>query len=71
MRVAAADFEPSQIQDLGDLIPALLEIKAKSKVAMKFHVRFELGDGKTKPSDEVVSEVNSALKDLDDDFRVT
>ena len=31
VRVAAADFEPSQIQDLGDLIPALLEIKAKSQ----------------------------------------
>ena len=46
-------------------------MKAKSKVAMKFRVRLELGDGKTKPSDAVVSEVNSALKDLDDDFRVT
>ena len=66
MRVAEADFEPSQIQDLGDLIPALLEIKAKCKVAMKFHVRLELGDGKTKPSDAVVSEVNAAIKDLDD-----
>ena len=70
VRVAAADFEPSQIQDLGDLIPALLEIKAKSKVAMKFHVRLELGDGKTKPSDQVVAEINSALKDLHQDFRV-
>ena len=56
------DFEPSQIQDLGDLIPALLEIKAKSKVAMKFHVRLELGDGKTKPSDAVVSEVNAVTQ---------
>ena len=70
VRVAAADFEPSQIQDLGDLIPALLEIKAKGKVAMKFHVRLELGDGKTKPSDAVVAEVNAALKDLDDGFRI-
>ncbi len=57
MRVAAADFEPSQIQDLSDLIPALLDIKAKSKIAMKFRVRLELGDGKTKPSDDVVGEV--------------
>jgi len=69
--VAEADFEPSQIQDLGDLIPALLEVKAKCKVAMKFRVRLELGDGKTKPSDQVVGEVNAALEDLDDGFRVT
>jgi len=69
-RVAEADFEPSQIQDLGDLIPALLEVKAKCKVAMKFRVRLELGDGKVKPSDQVVGEVNSALKDLDEGFRV-
>ena len=71
VRVAEADFEPSQIQDLGDLIPALLDIKAKSKVAMNFHVRLELGDGKTKPGDAVVGEVNAVLKDLNDGFRVT
>ena len=70
LRVAEADFEPSQIQDLGDLIPALLEVKARCKVAMKLRVRLELGDGKTKPGDQVVREVNSALKDLDDGFRV-
>jgi hypothetical protein len=70
VRIAAADFEPSQIQDLGDLIPALLEVKAKANVAMKFHVRMEVGDGKTKPSDSVVNEVNALLKDLDDGFRV-
>jgi hypothetical protein len=37
---------------------------------MKFHVRMEVGDGKTKPSDSVVNEVNALLKDLDDGFRV-
>lgn len=71
VRVAAADFEPSQMQDLGDLIPALLEIKAKAKVGMKFHVRLDIGDGTTRPTDEVVSDINSLLKDLGDDFRVS
>jgi hypothetical protein len=70
IRAAEAEFAPSQIQDLADLIPALLEVKAKCKVAMKFRVRLELGDGKSKPSDEVVGEVNSALEELDDGFRV-
>jgi hypothetical protein len=71
IRVAEADFEPSQIQDLGDAIPALLEVKAKCKVALKFRVRLELGDGKTKPSDQVVAEVNAAIEDLYEGFRVT
>jgi len=70
IRSAAADFEPSQMQDLGDLIPVLLEVKAKANVAMKFHVRLELGDGKTKPSDSVVNEVNALLKDMNGGFRV-
>jgi hypothetical protein len=71
VRVAAADFEPSQIQDLGDLIPALLEIKAKAKLGMKFHVRLEVGDGTSRPADDVVNGINNLLKDLGDDFRVS
>ena len=70
VRVAAADFEPSQIQDLGDLIPSLLEVKARSNVGMKFHVRLEVGDGEARPSDEAVNEINDLLKDLGEDFRV-
>ena len=70
IRVAEADFEPSQIQDLGDLIPALLELKAKCKVPMKFRVRLELGDGRTAPSDAVIKEVNALLIDLDEAFQI-
>lgn len=70
VRVAAAEFEPVQIQDLGDVIPALLEVKARENLAMRFHLRLEIGDGTTIPSDEVVSEVNDLLKDLGEEFRV-
>jgi hypothetical protein len=70
VRLAAGDFEPSQIQDLGDLIPALLNIKARAKVGMKFHVRLEIGDGSTPPSDELVNEINGLLKDLGGEFRI-
>ena len=70
VRVAAAEFEPSQMQDLGDLVPALLAVKARAKVGIKFHVRLELGDGTTPPSDDAVNEINSLLKDLGDDFRL-
>ena len=70
VRLAAGDFEPSQIQDLGDLIPALLNIKARAKVGMKFHVRLEIGDGSTPPSDELVNEINGLIKDLGGEFRI-
>lgn len=71
VRVAAADFEPSQIQDLSDLIPALLEIKAKAKIGMKFHVRLEIGDGSTPPGEDVVNDINTLLKELGDEFMVS
>jgi hypothetical protein len=52
------------------MIPALLEIKAKAKVGMTFHVRLELGDGTAPPSDRAVIDVNGLLKDLDEGFQV-
>jgi hypothetical protein len=58
------------MQDLGELIPALLQIKAKADIALKFHVRMEVGDNNTRPSDAVVQELNKALKELGEDFRV-
>jgi hypothetical protein len=58
------------MQDLGDLIPALLEIKARENLSMRFHLRLELGDGAALPNDEVVSEVNEILKDLGGEYRV-
>lgn len=71
VRVAAAELEPSQMQDLGDLIPALLEIKAKANVVIKFYVRIDIGDGTTRPSDEVISDINDLFEELGNDFRVT
>jgi hypothetical protein len=63
-------FEPSLIQDLGDMIPALLDIKAKAKVPMTFRVVLQIGDGTTPATEAAVSEVNRVLKDLDDRFQV-
>jgi len=39
---ANAELEPSQIQDLGDVMPKLLEVKAKSNTPIRFHIRIEL-----------------------------
>jgi hypothetical protein len=70
IRAAAADFEPSQIQDLGELIPELLKVKAKSNIPMKFHVRLEIGDGDTPLSEDVVKKINDLLQELDSSFRI-
>ncbi len=60
--VANADLEPSEIQDLGDIISNLLELKAKANAPIRFHIRIEMGDGKVMPAPEVVKEANSLLK---------
>jgi hypothetical protein len=68
--VAEADFEPSQIQDLGDAVPRLLDIKARTNLSLRFHVRLEIGDGVTAPDPKVVEDVNRALEGLGGSFKV-
>ena len=70
IKTAAKDFEPAQIQDLADLIPKLLSVSAKANVPLRFHVRLEVGDAKTKPTDAAVKDVNTVLKELGDGFEV-
>lgn len=64
--VANADLEPSEIQDLAEIIPSLLELKAKFNTPLKFRVQIELGDGKERPSEESSKEMNKLLKKLKD-----
>jgi hypothetical protein len=68
--VAAADFEPSEIQDLADVVPQLLEFKAKAKLDLRFHVRLEVGDGTQKPSPERAAELNKLLHGIKEEFKV-
>ncbi len=66
---AEAELEPSQIQDLGDIVPKLLEIK-KTGLPMRFRLRIEIGDGKTAPPESVVKEVNTLLRDVKEDLQL-
>jgi hypothetical protein len=68
--VAEADLEPGQIQDLGDIVPKLLEIRAKANSRLRFHVRIEMGDAETQPPDDAVKDVNALLKDVDEDLQL-
>jgi hypothetical protein len=62
--VAGAELEPSEIQELGDIVPKLLKLKAKANAPIRFHVRIEMGDGKTVPSEETAKEANTLLKSV-------
>jgi hypothetical protein len=47
-------------------VPQLLELKARSDVAIRFRVQIEIGDGRVAPPDDVVNEVNKLLAELKD-----
>jgi hypothetical protein len=68
--IANAELEPSEVQDLGDIMPDLLKIRARTNTPIRFHVRVELGDGKTLPSQEAAEEINAILKKVKDEFQV-
>jgi hypothetical protein len=68
--VGVAPFEPAEIQDLGDVVPKLLELKAKSKVPIQFQVRIELGDGTALPPASLAEQLNKILATVKDGFRV-
>jgi hypothetical protein len=68
--IASAQFEPSEIQDLADLIPQLLDFRAKAKIPIRFHVRLEVGDGTQKPSAEAAAELNKLIEGLKEGFSV-
>ena len=71
MLVASAELEPSQIQELGDVMPKLLEVKAKANIAMRFTVRVEVGGGKAALSEEVAKGLNALLNQVKDGFQLS
>ena len=68
--VARSELKPSEIQDLGDIMPQLLEIKNKANIPLSFRVQVEFGDGETQPDDETVHSINLLLGDINDGFQL-
>lgn len=68
--VAQAALEPSEIQDLGDIMPQLLEIKNKSGSPLVFRVQIEFGDGESEPNAESKAAINSQLGSLKEGFQL-
>ena len=67
--VASAYLEPSEIQDLAEVVPKLLDIKAKSKIPIRFKLQLELGDGEKSPSKAVAAEVAKLLTEISENLR--
>lgn len=68
-RVAQRDLEPSEVQDLADLVPQILEIKNKANAPLIFKVRIEFGDGENEPSLDDINQMNALLQEIDEDFK--
>lgn len=67
---AESELEPSEVQDLGDVIPQLLAIKSKSGCPVTFKVRIEVGDADNVPDQATIAEINQILGDLRPGFQL-
>jgi hypothetical protein len=67
---AEAELSPDQVQDLADVLPKLLEIKAKTGVPIRFTVCIEVGDGKTKPPDNATADINTVLGNIAEEYQL-
>lgn len=68
--VARSELTPSEVQDLGDIIPQILEVKNKANVPLTIHVQIEFGDGQTPPNKEAVQELNQLLGNVNEDLKL-
>ena len=70
VRVAAAELEVREMQDLSDALPDLVEVRAKTNVPISFKVQISVGDGKQVPPREAVDAVNEVLERIKAGFRL-
>jgi hypothetical protein len=69
-RIGKSDLEPSEVQDLADVIPQLLELKNKYSTPIQFSIRIECGDGTQIPKPELVEEINKILHQINEDLKI-
>jgi hypothetical protein len=68
--MVSTKLEGSEVQNLGDVVNDLLEIRNKYSTAISFNVRVELGDGKNPPPPEAIQKVNALLKTVKGDMQL-
>ena len=62
--VASGELEPSEIQDLGDLVPELLKIKDSAEAPLVFRIQIEFGDELKVPPPAEIEKINALLGKL-------
>jgi hypothetical protein len=67
---AEAELAPREMQDFGDVVPKLLEIKAKHNFNMRFRLQIEV-EGNPETSVDVKRQLNQVLKSVTNDFEMS
>jgi hypothetical protein len=67
---AQGELTPSEIQDLGDIIPQLLEIKNKANIPLTIRLLLEFGDGETPLDEETIQALNQLLGNVNKDLKL-
>jgi hypothetical protein len=63
----SAALEPSALQDLVDILPAI--VKAAAGVQLRFQLHVSLGDGQPVGSETIIS-INKLLEEVSSDLRL-
>jgi hypothetical protein len=66
--VANAELNSDQVVDLADIVPKLMQIKAKANVPMRFTVSIKVGDEKAAPTATVKKEIDALLEQIKEGF---
>jgi hypothetical protein len=69
--ITESELDSHEIQNLGDNVAKLFEIKAKRSTPIKISIRVEIGDGKTQPQPQVVEEFNKVLQNVKDGLKIS
>jgi len=65
------DFEPADLQNLAEIAPELLSIKAKTGVPIRLKLHVEAGDGKDRPTRIVTDLLNETLTKFKKDLKLS
>jgi hypothetical protein len=65
------ELDAAQVQDLGDKVPGLMDIRNRRGVPIHIHVQIEMGDGKTAPPKGAVEEANALLGEVKDELQLS
>ena len=63
---AGSQLEAFELQELGEAVAKLLEIKNKCDAPLVFNIQIDFGDAQHKPKPEIVAEMNHELKKIRD-----